>query len=156
MVCNYRLSGKKRELGPNEGKNFDPLYEKRMEAPKTIEAIRACENKGNVDLIAICAIQVKNDVADEAIKALVRMHSIEKLAVIAMSPHQRLSIKALDELDIMAKRNVSQDMKNEAIKAIDAVATGAEMFENRIMAEKMLVHLGARKEDETPSCIDAL
>jgi len=156
MVCNYRLHEKKRELVPNKGKNLDPLYEKRMGTPKTIKELRDCESKGNVDLIAICAIQVKNDVADEAIKALVRMHSIEKLAAIAMSLHQRLSIKALDELDIMAKRNVSQDMKDEAIKAIEAVATGAEMFENRIIADKMLVYLGAKKDDEVPSCIDAL
>jgi hypothetical protein len=156
MVCNHKSPGRKRELGPNEGKNFHPFYNKLMNAPRTIDEIKYCESKGMVDLIAVCVNQVDEKVADEAIKTLVRMHSIEKLAVIAMSPHPRLSIKALEELDTMAKKNIGHDFKNEAIKAIDAVSTGAEMIENRIIAERMLVYLGAKKNEDNPDFIDTL
>ena len=147
---------KERGPGPNEGKNYNPFYSKLMNAPRTIDEIMYCESKGMVDLIAVCVNQVDKKVADEAIKALVRIHSVEKLTIIAMSPHPRLSRMALDELDIMAKKNMGQDFKNEAIKAIDAVATSAEIVETRIIAERMLVYLGARKDEDNPDPIGTL
>jgi len=156
MVCNFKFISGKRELGPNGGKNFHPFYNKLINAPRTIDEIKYCESKGMVDLISACVNQVDKKVADEAIKALVRMHSIEKLATIAMGPHTRLSMKALEELNIMAKKNMSQDFKNEAIKAIHDVATGAEQVETRIIAERMLVYLGAKKDEDNPDTVSDL